>query len=158
MLVPYDGFGKLLPPDKLGALNTYLSQPKIRQRLEARTCSERKPWYAFHDSAPLPEILRPKLICKDITATPHFWVDVQGKIVPRHSVYYLVPIDPNQIRQLCDYLNGPLAADWLRAHTQRASKGFLRLQSSVLKRLPVPASFATDSAQNKRFAARAAAA
>jgi len=158
MLVPYDGFGKLLPPDKLGALNTYLSQPKIRQRLEARTCSERKPWYAFHDSAPLPEILRPKLICKDITATPHFWVDVEGKIVPRHSAYYLVPIDPNQIRQLCDYLNGPLAADWLRAHTQRASKGFLRLQSSVLKRLPVPASFATDSAQNKRFAARAAAA
>lgn len=164
MLVPYDRFGKLLPPSKLGALSTYLSQPKVRQRLEARTCSERKPWYAFHDSAPLPEILRPKLICKDITATPHFWADFDGKIVPRHSVYYIVPIDSNQIHQLCDYLNGPQAADWLRAHSQRASKGFLRLQSSVLKRLPIPASFASatafkhDPAQTKRFGARAAAA
>ena len=164
MLVPYDRLGKLLPPNKLGALNTYLSQPKIRQRLEARTCSERKPWYAFHDSAPLPEILRPKLICKDITAHPRFWIDAEGKIVPRHSVYYIVPIDPKQIHQLRDYLNGPQAANWLRAHSQRASKGFLRLQSSVLKRLPIPATFVTatafkdQSAQNKRFAARAAAA
>jgi len=102
------------------------------------------------------------LICKDITATPRFWVDAEGKIVPRHSVYYIVPIDPQQIHQLCDYLNGTQAGDWLCVHAQRASKGFLRLQSSVLKRLPIPASFVTageskeHSAQNKRFAARPA--
>lgn len=142
MLIPYDAAGKLLPADELGALGAYLSHPSIRQKLEGRTCAQRKPWYAFHDSVPLSDILRPKLICKDITAKPHFWIDREGTIVPRHSAYYLVPIDSFKIEPLCEFLNGPIATEWLQAHCQRASKGFLRLQSSVLKRLPVPAAFA----------------
>jgi hypothetical protein len=164
MLIPYDRVGRLLPLSHLGSLGIYLSQPKIRQKLEERTCVERKPWYAFHDSVPLPGILRPKLICKDITANPYFWMDREGTIVPRHSAYYIVPLDPTKIQQLCEFLNGPLAGDWLRAHCQSASKGFLRLQSSVLKRLPIPASFASSaiqkniSADEKRLAAPAAAA
>lgn len=142
MLIPYDAAGKLLPVDELGALGAYLSEPNVRRKLEGRTCVQRKPWYAFHDSVPLSDILRPKLICKDITAKPHFWIDREGGIVPRHSAYYIVPIDSSKIESLCEFLNGPIAADWLQAHCQRASKGFLRLQSSVLKRLPVPAEFA----------------
>lgn len=145
MLIPYDPTGKLLPTDALGALGIYLSEPSIRPKLEGRTCVRRKPWYAFHDSVPLSDMLRPKLICKDITAKPHFWVDRDGGIVPRHSTYYLVPFDASKIEALCEFLNGPIAADWLQAHCQRASKGFLRLQSSVLKRLPIPAEFATNT-------------
>lgn len=164
MLVPYDSAGKLLPVGELGALGNYLSDPAVRRRLEERTCVTRKPWYAFHDSVPLPEILRPKLICKDITAKPHFWIDREGAIVPRHSAYYIVPLDSSTIPSLCDFLNGPTAADWLQAHCQRASKGFLRLQSSVLKRLPLPKAFvpikteADPSVDDMRFAASAAAA
>ncbi len=41
----------------------------------------------------LPEMLRPKILFKDIGARPQFWVDWTGDIVPRHSVYYLVPRD-----------------------------------------------------------------
>lgn len=164
MLIPYDAGGKLLPIAALGALGTYLSEPSIRQKLEKRTCVQRKPWYAFHDSVPLSDMLRPKLICKDITSKPHFWVDRDGGIVPRHSTYYLVPVDPFRMDALCEFLNGPIAADWLQAHCQRASKGFLRLQSSVLKRLPIPAEFALTNTQAKlptdklRLAASAAAA
>jgi len=162
MLIPYDPMGKLLPLDELGALSNYLSAPAIRRRLEARTCAERKPWYAFHDSVPLPQILRPKLICKDITAKPHFWIDHEGAIVPRHSAYYIVPLDASQITSLCDFLNGPTAANWLQAHCQGASQGFIRLQSSVLKRLPLPAAFvptkANSPVEEARFAASAAAA
>lgn len=145
MLVPYNIRGQLLPPQALGELEVYLSRPPIRARLEMRTCASRKPWYAFHDSAPLSEILLPKLLCKDITADPHFWIDQAGSIVPRHSVYYIVPRDPGLLSELQDYLNGPEAGAWLRGNCQHAANGYLRLQSSVLKRLPVPRSFAENS-------------
>lgn len=147
MLIPYDAVGRLLPLEALGGLRTYLSEPAVRSKLTSRTCVARKPWYAFHDSMPLPDILQPKLLCKDITADPYFWVDRTGSIVPRHSVYYIVPRDPTQIEKLQTYLNGPTATSWLRANCQRASNGFLRLQSSVLKRLPIPLEFAASARQ-----------
>jgi hypothetical protein len=98
----------------------------------------RKPWYAFHETPPLPEILRPKILCKDITERPHFWIDREGSVVPRHSVYYIVPADVAIIERLCTYLNSPEAARWLAEHCQRAASGFLRLQSNVLKAMPIP--------------------
>jgi adenine-specific DNA-methyltransferase len=141
MLIPYDNKGRLLPLRSLGALRHYLSEAPVRAKLRARTCVRRKPWYAFHDSVPLPDILRPKLLCKDITAQPHFWIDRKGTIVPRHSLYYIVPKDPSKLDDLQAFLNGPEATAWLRANCQRAANGFLRLQSAVLKRLMVPSSF-----------------
>lgn len=138
ILAPYDETGALLPPTRLGPLGEYLDYPARRKLLEARTCAQRKPWYAFHDNLPLRDMLRPKLLCKDITATPYFVVDEAGTIVPRHSVYYIVPSDPEDLRPLAEYLNSTEASEWLRAHCQRAANGFLRLQSHVLKQLPVP--------------------
>ena len=68
-------------------------------------------------------------------------IDEAGTIVPRHSVYYLVPSDPTRIQELSDYLNSGTALEWLMAHCQRAANGFVRLQSHVLKRLPLPHRF-----------------
>jgi adenine-specific DNA-methyltransferase len=141
ILVPYDLDGTLFSEDKLGRLGDYLSQPAIRSRLVQRTCVRRKPWYAFHETPPLGDILRPKILCKDITERPKFWVDRRGKLVPRHSVYYIVPTDSAAIEDLCDYLNSKLAREWLESHCQRVANGFLRLQSHVLKRLPIPSKF-----------------
>lgn len=139
ILVPYAASGELLPEARLGALRAFLHEPSRRAKLLQRTCTARKPWYAFHDNAPLPDILRPKLLCKDIAAKPHFWIDRDGTLVPRHSVYYIVPKDPRQLEALRDYLSSEDACAWLNAHCQRAANGFLRLQSHVLKRLPIPA-------------------
>ena len=36
------------------------------------------------------------------------------------------------------YLRSSLAHQWLAQNCQRASKGFLRLQSRVLQRMPLP--------------------
>jgi adenine-specific DNA-methyltransferase len=144
MLIPYDENGRLLPLQSLGGLRTYLSKAEVQTKLKARTCVSRKPWHAFHDSVPLRDILRPKLLCKDITAAPHFWIDCEGSIVPRHSVYYIVPKDSSKLKELQHFLNGPQAKQWLRANCQHAANGFLRLQSSILKRLPVPVSLATN--------------
>ncbi len=145
MLVPYDDEGRLLPESRLGALRRYLSARDRHEQLLGRTCTARKRWYAFHETPPLPVIRRPKLICKDVTAAPFFVADYEGHIVPRHSTYYVVPRDPAKLEALAEYLNSPPATEWLRANCQRAAKGFLRMQSQVLKRLPVPAEFAPDA-------------
>ena len=142
LLVPYAEDGRLLPQRRLGQLGSYLSDPARRGRLLARTCVARKPWYAFHENPPMADVLRPKLLCKDISATPFFVLDRAGRIIPRHSVYYAVPANPDCLDDLAQYLNATPAQQWLRDHCQRAASGFLRLQSHVLKRLPLPPSFA----------------
>jgi len=136
MLIPYTEKGSLFAEHELGALGRYLL--RSQERLMKRTCTRRKPWYAFHETPPLCEILRPKILCKDITEKPYFWIDREGALVPRHSVYYIIPEDATIIDRLCAYLNSQDAARWLDEHCQRAANGFLRLQSNVLKVMPIP--------------------
>jgi adenine-specific DNA-methyltransferase len=153
MLIPYAKNGSLLREHDLGALGRYLLQSHLRQRLMARTCVRRKPWYAFHETPMLSDILRPKILCKDITRAPRFWVDRKGTLVPRHSVYYIVPRNPSILNDLCEYLNSDRAAQWLRAHCQRAANNFLRIQSNVIKQMPVPAKFASATVRSLFVAA-----
>jgi len=141
LLLPYSDDGRLLPEDNLGELGHYLSEGSRRARLEKRTCVSRKPWYAYHETPPLNEALRPKILCKDIGAAPFFISDLNGAILPRHSVYYIVPRSSDVIPELTAYLNSAPTQQWLRDHCQRADKDFVRLQSHVLKRLPLPARF-----------------
>jgi len=145
LLAPYDHFGTLLPESSLGELGRFLREPNRFDRLQARSCVAHKPWYAFHDNLPLADMRRPKLLCKDITESPFFMVDRDGTIVPRHSVYYVVPSNPVDLEPLAEYLNSPPVTAWLHAHCQRAAGGFLRLQSHVLKQIPIPASFTSAS-------------
>jgi len=138
MLIPYSDKGRLLSETELGKLGDYLRQPQRREMLLKRSCVVRKPWYAFHETPPLAEILRPKILCKDITRNSFFVVDETGMLVPRHSVYYIVPKDPSRIYEIADYLNSGTVRSWLISHCQRATNNFLRLQSHVLKQLPIP--------------------
>jgi adenine-specific DNA-methyltransferase len=138
MLIPYTEDGRLLEEEALGPLGNYLRKREVREHLMRRTCVARKPWYAFHETPPLREILRPKILCKDITQQPFFWIDRAGAVVPRHSVYYIVPKCAALLEPLSVYLNSETAVAWLRSHCQRAANGFLRVQSSILKSLPVP--------------------
>ena len=142
MLAPYDRSGKLLPESELGELSAFLRVPARMERLLARTCVSHKPWYAYHDNFPLADMLRPKLLCKDITEVPFFVPDLQGHLVPRHSVYYVVPAVGAALHPLSEHLNSGEVTSWLRAHCQRAANGYLRLQSHVLKDIPLPAAFA----------------
>jgi adenine-specific DNA-methyltransferase len=142
MLVPYSSGGELIPEQDLGPLGAYLGAEEVRARLVARTCAARKPWYAFHETPPLADLLQPKILCKDITPHPRFVIDEDGQIVPRHSVYYLVPADPSQLHDLCNYLNSSEMETFLRANCQRAANGHLRLQSHILRRAPLPDSLA----------------
>ncbi|MCL5984040.1 MAG: Eco57I restriction-modification methylase domain-containing protein [Candidatus Thermoplasmatota archaeon] len=139
MLVPYDSNGRLLREDRLGELTKYLSRPDITRHLKERSCvvEGRREWYRFHDNVPLPDILRPKILCKDITPEPHFWADEDGRFVPRHTIYYLVPRDGVNFQGLLSYLNSEGAVKWLKGSCQRAANGFYRVQSASLKQLPI---------------------
>jgi hypothetical protein len=137
MLVPYRSDGSLIPESELGALKEFLNDPCRKERLLRRTCVQSRPWYAFHENPPLKDILRPKVLCKDIGAKPVFVIDRKGEILPRHSLYYIVPKDSAVLDELADFLNSHGAARWLADHCQRAANGFLRLQSHVLKELPL---------------------
>lgn len=139
ILVPYADDGSLLPSERLGSLGKYLGSPANAAMLTRRTCTKRKPWYAFHDSYPV-EILRPKIIFKDIAKTPQFWVDREGGVVPLHSVYYIIPERTDLLDSLCEWLNSEQSRRWLVANCQRAANGYIRLQSSVLRRMPLPES------------------
>jgi len=150
MLIPYDAHGDLLPLSRLDGLARYLSERERKACLLQRTCARRKPWHAFHDSVPLPEILRPKILCKDIAEKPEFWIDRGGTIVPRHSLYYMTPKDPAMLDALADYLSSEDALNWMRANCQRAANNFLRLQSSVLRRLPIPDSLLPSDSTGRR--------
>ncbi len=145
MLVPYDADGSLIAEDKLKGLLAHLSRPGIKEHLLARTCAVRKPWYAFHESPVPSAICRPKILCKDIGPDPYFILDRDGSLLPRHSVYYIIPSDPNHLEPLFAYLNSDFAKQWLRDHCQRATKGFIRLQSHILKELPIPNELAVGS-------------
>jgi hypothetical protein len=147
MLIPYSRSSELLAERELGGFGKYLRRAQIRKQLEARTCVARKPWYAFHETPPLDDILRPKILCKDVTPVARFWIDRSGTFVPRHSVYYIVPSDPNNISNLCNFLNSEVVARWLAEHCQRATNGFLRLQSHILKSIPLPRDLAQPRLQ-----------
>lgn len=138
ILIPYIKTGRLMEENQLGHLRAYLSDPPIRSRLMKRTCVRKKPWYAFHDNFPGSEMLVPKILCKDIASEPKFWIDEKGEFVPRHSVYYIVPKSQESIERLCEYLNSDSARRWLESNCQRAANGFIRLQSNILKDLPIP--------------------
>ncbi len=142
LLSPYRRDGSLMEEDELGALGDYLRQKGVREKLQKRTCSTRGKWYEWHERLPRHDIFRPKILTKDTTKVPIFVNDIHGSILPRHTVYYLIPKDPSVLQPLSEYLNGPEATAWLWANCQRAANGFLRVQSHVLKRLPIPATFA----------------
>ena len=134
LVVPYGRDGHLMPEATLAPVLAHLSP--ARSRLEARSCASRRPWYAYHERPAMRDLLRPKLR-KDIAKAPRFYRDATGGIVPRHSVYYLVPAPGVSLDQLHDAVSSPRATAWLMAHAQRAANGYLRLQSTLLKRLPV---------------------
>lgn len=139
---PYRPDGALPDENELSAYGRWARAH--REILERRYCVENggKKWYSWHETPPMEDVLRPKILFRDMADEPKFWVDRDGGIIPRHSVYYLVPKRDVALSDLAEYLNSPEAKKWMDGHCQRAAKGYLRLQSGVLKDLPVPKSLA----------------
>lgn len=138
MICPYDEQGELLPETELTAFIEWAEEH--RDKLEDRYCvqTENKKWYAWHQNPPLEELRQSKILCKDISEEPEFWLDTTEEIVPRNSVYCIITQKHVPKEELLEYLNGPEANAWLKANCQRASNGFYRLQTHALENLPIP--------------------
>ncbi len=136
-LCPYKKDGSLASEDELG---TFINWARAyRDRLEDRSCVEKgKKWYAWHENPPMQDVLQPKIVFRDIAKEPKFWPERRGTVVPRHSVYYAVPKEDVPFDELLNYLNSQKARTWMKANCQKAHNGFYRLQSRVLRDLPVP--------------------
>lgn len=148
---PYREDGTLPPETELGAFGEWAQEH--RERLEDRSCVQKtgKKWYAWHETPPMEDLLRPKIVFKDIAKEPKFWAEPTGEIVPRHTVYYIVPEAGVSPENLLDYLNSPPAKEWMAANCQRAANGFLRLQSRVIRNLPVPPEVAKERQETLAF-------
>jgi len=141
-ICPYRDDGSLADETELGSFGTWME--RHRDRLESRSCVTKggKAWYAWHETPPMEDVLRPKIVFKDIAKEPKFWLEETGDVIPKHSVYYLIPRDGVPVEELLEYLNSTEARMWMEANCQRAHNGFYRLQSRVLEDLPVPAEWA----------------
>jgi hypothetical protein len=141
---PYREDGTLPSEGELGTYGMWAEMH--RDKLEERFCVREagQPWYSWHENPPMKDLFRSKILCKDVTKEPKFWADRAGDIVPRHSVYYIVPDSGVEFDELLAYLNSSEAKAWLEANCQHAANGFLRLQSRVLERLPVPERLAEE--------------
>ena len=140
MICPYDEHGNLPPESELGVYGDWAEIN--RERLVDRSCVKRgKPWYSMHENPPMKDILRPKIVTKDVTEVPQFWAEQSGEIVPRHSVYYIIPKEHVDIDELLEYLNSERAQTWIEAHAQKAHNDYYRMQTKVLNKLPVPEEF-----------------
>ncbi|MGB0651732.1 MAG: Eco57I restriction-modification methylase domain-containing protein [Thermoplasmatota archaeon] len=142
MVFPYDGAGRLVPEASLGAAAEYLAMAHHRERLVKRSCHAKgsRAWYEYHERPRPKEFEGPKIVVQDIQRTPVFHIDRTGSM-PKHSVYYIIPKDMDQLEVLAEYLNSEKARAWLEGHCMSAAGGHLRLQSKTLARLPVPAAF-----------------
>ena len=136
-LCPYHDDGQLASENELSEFYDWLANH--RDRLEDRSCvANGKPWYAWHETPPMSDILRPKIVFRDIAKEPKFWSESRGNVIPKHSVYYAVPRDGVPMDDLIEYLNSTEARMWMEANCQKAHNGYYRLQSRVLSKLPVP--------------------
>lgn len=139
---PYNPDGSVIPETELGSFGEWL-EDVCRDTLKNRSCVEKghRRWYAWHEKPPMEDMLQEKILFRDLTDSPRFWVDAGGSIVPRHTVYYMIPNEHTDLEALRSYLNSPEVGRWLQANCQKARTGYLRLQTRVLEDLPVPKRF-----------------
>ena len=137
MIIPYhlDSNKPMIEiEDELENSFSKLNQDLVELKKEKGT----KPWFKFKDSVPFHDLLAPKILLKDITEKPEFWLDSSGITMPRHTVYYLTTKEGTELVKLLDYLRSDIAIKWLESECQKAANGSLRVQTAVLRRLPVP--------------------
>lgn len=137
IVCPYDDSGRLVTADRLGELRDWLGLHE--DQLRDRSCVDgASAWYRWHETPPMEEVLEPKVLCPDIVEQPAFWLEPDGGVIPRHSVYYIRPEEHLDLQTLHDYLSTPEVSQWLTQHAQKAHNDYYRMQSRVLKKLPVP--------------------
>ncbi len=110
-----------------------------RPTLERRHCVRvwQKRWYDLHDQVFWDLAGQPKVLVPDVANHNRFAVD-EGRFIPLHSAYYIVPkagVDPHFLAAV---LNSRVALFLIRLLAPVVKDGFNRYRRQFLATLPVP--------------------
>lgn len=109
-----------------------------RERLSRRHCVRvwKKHWYDLHDPTPLDICRATKILVPDVADRNRFALD-DGKFLPLHSAYYIIPrdVDPEYLVAL---LNSAPLTFLARLRAPVVKDGFSRYRRQVLASLPIP--------------------
>jgi hypothetical protein len=119
--------------------NAYARLAPHRQALERRHCVRvwSKRWYDLHDQPACDLAIRPKLLVPDVAEHNRFAVD-DGKYLPLHSVYYVLPRPGVDLYFLSALLNSVVIEFLIRLSAPVVKDGFSRYRRQFLAGLPVP--------------------
>jgi adenine-specific DNA-methyltransferase len=149
ILVPYTyddrGRPQLVDLEAYPDAHRYLDEH--RRVLEQRHCVRkwRKTWYDLHDPVSVDLALRPKILVPDVAYASRFAFD-EGRYVPLHSTYYIVPrsVDPHFLTAL---LNSKPLEFLIRLRAPKVKDGFSRYRKQFLTGLPVPPMASRDASR-----------
>lgn len=116
-----------------------------RKELESRHCVRvwEKAWYDLHDQAVIDIARQPKILVPDVANTNRFAVD-EGRFLPLHSAYYILPSEGVDLHFLTAVLNSRVSRFLIRLFAPVVKDGFNRYRRQFVAMLPVPkASHAT---------------
>lgn len=140
-LVPYhfgeNGVPALVDIARYPKARRHLSRE--RSTLELRHCVRvwRKQWYDLHDPVPFDIAKAPKIVVPDVADRSRFAVD-EGRYLPLHSAYYIVPTDTRDLDFLAALLNSTPLTFLMRFRSPVVKDGFSRYRRQFLAELPVP--------------------
>ena len=140
-LVPYrypkHGSPELIDIRRYPGAMQYLARD--RSALERRHCVRvwRKQWYDLHDPIPFDIAKVEKIVVPDVANRNRFAVD-RGHRLPTHSAYYLVPVDPRNLRFLEALLNSTALTFLMRFRSPVVKDGFSRYRRQFLADLAIP--------------------
>jgi adenine-specific DNA-methyltransferase len=142
ILLPYtfdrrSGAGRLVDLDAYPRARAYLE--RHRSVLQARHCVRvwEKRWYDLHDQALIDLAREPKILVPDVANSNRFAVD-EGRFLPLHSAYYILPKGDVDLHFLAAILNSRVSRFLIRLLAPVVKDGFNRYRRQFLAMLPVP--------------------
>ena len=131
------GAGRLIDLASYPKAKAYLE--KHRSVLQARHCVRvwEKEWFDLHDQAPIDLAREPKILVPDVANSNRFAVD-EGRFLPLHSAYYILPNAGVDLHFLAAILNSRVSRFLIRLLAPVVKDGFNRYRRQFLMMLPVP--------------------
>lgn len=139
IICPYTPEGRLAGKDELDQHIVQwfeLNRAVLEQRNGINI--QRDPWYAWIQPPAMRELLRPKIFVRDFSSEMKFWLDVEGSYIPRRTVFYIIPEDYVETKDLVEYLSTHQVRDWLEATSHKMKNGVNRIGVRDLREIPVP--------------------
>lgn len=138
VICPYDEEGTIVPFDRLGeGVQAWLKLHEDTLRSRASIEGRGTPWYGWTHRPPLKLLRRPKILTRDFATEIEFWLDEAGEVIPRRTVYYMIPDASTTLHELYDYLQSEDVRNWLEATSIGGDRGH-RMSMRDLQNLPVP--------------------